>query len=245
MVLAGVRVAGLAMLFLGCAPIHFVTKAVAGTSRWPQRFLSAAAWLIGARVRIEGAPISPHTLLIVNHVSWLDILAIGSIGAMFVSKDNLGHGFFHWLADQNGTIYVRRTHIKGAKDQALAIAGALEGAAPVALFPEGTVGPGSHLLPFRSTLLEAANYAARDVVIRPVALDYGPLAAAIAWHEESAKSNVRRILGRRGTLPITVRLLDPLERRGDRKQLAAEARRAIARALGFKSDEPSPIGRGK
>jgi 1-acyl-sn-glycerol-3-phosphate acyltransferase len=52
---------------------------------------------------------------------------------------------------------------------------------------------------------------------------------------------VLRLLGRPGTLPVTVRVLDPLDRAGDRKQLAAEARDAIARTLGFKSENHSPI----
>ncbi|MES2002128.1 MAG: lysophospholipid acyltransferase family protein [Pseudomonadota bacterium] len=237
------RVAALALLFLACAPLHLATKAVTGTSPWPRRFLGAVAWLVGARVRVEGAPVGPHSLLIANHVSWLDILAVaGATGAAFVSKDNLGHGFIHWLADQNQTIYVRRGHIKGARNQALEIAQAIEGSKPIALFPEGTVGPGTHLLPFRSTLLEAANYASNDVAIRPVALDYGPIAPDIAWFEEPAKENVLRILGRKGTIPIIVKLLVPLEHDGNRKSIAADARRALEQALGFKSPEPSPIG---
>ena len=114
-------------------------------------------------------PIRGHTLLISNHVSWLDILVIGgATGCAFVSKDELGHPFMHWLADQNATVYVKRAHRKGAKDQAIAIAAALEGDQPVALFPEGTTSPGTRLLPFRPTLLEAANFAAKDVVIRPI-----------------------------------------------------------------------------
>ena len=158
-----------------------------------------------------------------------------------MSKDELGHPFIHWLADQNATVYVRRTHRKGAKDQAIAIAKALEGDEPVALFPEGTTGPGTHLLPFRSTLLEAANFAARDVEIRPVAIDYGAASAEVGWYHEPGKNNVLRLLGRRGTLPVSVRLLPPLDRSGDRKQLADEAREQIAGTLGFKSEPHSPI----
>ena len=109
------------------------------------------------------------------------------------------------------------------------------------LFPEGTTGPGPQLLPFRSTLLEAANFAAKDVVIRPVAMDYGPAAAEIGWWDEPGKDNVLRLLGRRGALPVTVHILDPLDRSGDRKQLAAEARETIAARLGFKSPPHSPI----
>lgn len=195
------------------------------------------------RVRVHGEPNQPHTLLISNHTSWLDILVLGgSTGCAFVSKAELGHSLMHWLADQNATVYVRRAHRKGAKDQAIAIAAALERDKPVALFPEGTTGPGTHLLPFRSTLLEAANFAARDVSIRPVAVDYGDAMAEVGWWEEPGKANVLRMLGRRGTLPVTVRLLEPLDRGGDRKQLAHEARETIAARLGLTSSGHSPIG---
>jgi 1-acyl-sn-glycerol-3-phosphate acyltransferase len=215
-------------------------------SPWPPRFLGAAAWIIGARVRRDGAAIRRHTLLIANHTSWLDILVLGSATrCAFVSKDNLGHGFIHWLADQNATVYVKRRHMKGAKDQAIAIAKALERDKPVALFPEGTTGPGTHLLQFRSTLLEAANFAAKDVEIRPVAVDYGTARAEVGWFEEPGKDNVLRILGRRGTLPVTVHVLPPLDRAGDRKQLAHEAREEIARTLGFKLPAHSPIASGE
>ena len=234
--------AALVLLFLVCAPIHILTKAVVGRSPWPPRFLAAAGWIIGARARVEGAAIRPHTLLVANHTSWIDILVLGgATRCRFVSKDELGHPFIHWLADQNSTVYVRRTHRKGAKDQAIAIAKALEGDEPVALFPEGTTGPGTGLLPFRSTLLEAANFAARDVEIRPVAIDYGAASGEVGWYHEPGRNNVLRLLGRSGTLPVIVRLLPPLDRSGDRKKLTDEAREQIARTLGFKSGPHSPI----
>ena len=241
---AALRIAGLLLLFAALAPVHIVTKLIGGgRSPWPTRFLAAAAWIIGARMRLEGAPLRGHTLLVSNHVSWLDILVLGgATGCAFVSKAELGHPFIHWLADQNSTVYVNRSHVKGAKDQAIAIAAGLEGSQPVVLFPEGTTGPGTHLLPFRSTLLEAANFAAKDVAIRPVAMDYGPAAAEVGWYEEAGKNNVLRLLGRKGVLPVTVRLLDPLDRAADRKTLTVEAREAIAETLRFKSSPHSPIG---
>jgi 1-acyl-sn-glycerol-3-phosphate acyltransferase len=217
-----------------------------GRSPWPPRFLAAAAWIAGARVRVEGRKIRPHTLLVSNHVSWLDILVLGgATGCRFVSKADLGHRMVHWLADQNATIYVRRSHVKGAKDQAVAIAKALERPQPVMLFPEGTTGPGTHLLPFRSTLLEAANFAANEVTIRPVAIDYGAAAAEIGWWEEPGKENVLRLLGRRGRLKTTLRVLAPLDRAGDRKQLTSAAREAIAQSLGLTSQQHSPIAAGE
>ena len=235
------------LLFLVVAPIHVLTRRLFGRSPWPPRFLAAAAWILGARVHVEGRRASKHTLLVANHTSWLDILILGgSVGSAFVSKDQLGHPLVHWLADQNGTVYVKRTHVKGAKDQAIALARALEGDKPVTAFPEGTTGPGTHLLPFRSALLEAANYAAKDVKVRPVAIDYGAAREEVGWFDqEPGMQNVMRLLGRRGTLPVTVRLLEPLDRAGDRKQLTHEAREAIAETLGFKSHHHSPIGGGE
>ena len=194
-------------------------------------------------MRVVGRPATRHTLLVSNHVSWFDILILGGfVGSALVSKDELGHGLLHWLADQNDTVYVKRTHRKGAKDQAITLAKALDREQPIAVFPEGTTGPGTHLLPFRSTLLEAANFAARDVEVRPVAIDYGTAMDEVAWFDEPGRDNVLRLLGRRGVLPVTVHLLDPLDRSDDRKQLAAAAREAIARTLGFKFDAHSPIG---
>jgi len=193
-------------------------------------------------VRLKGSEVQPHTLLIANHLSWFDIVVMGgATGCTFVAKDELGHPFIHWLADQNHTIYVKRSHRKGSKDQALAIAAALEDGQPVALFAEGTTGPGTHLLPFRSALLEAANYAAKDVAIRPVALDYGDAATEVSWFEQPAMENVYALLNRRGTLPVTVNLLGPLDRSGNRKKLSHAAREVIAERLGLTLPGPSPI----
>lgn len=213
-------------------PVHIATKLLLGRSGWPSRFLAAAAWVCGVRVKVVGEPLRPHSLLISNHLSWLDIIILGgSVGSAFVSKDDLGHGLLHWLADQNGTVYVRREHRKGVLGQTASIARALEGEKPVTLFPEGTTGPGTHLLPFRSTLLEAAAVAEKDVQVRPVVLDYGPAITEVAWFEEGGMDNVKRVLGRKGTLAVTVHLLSPLAHSGDRKALAHAAREAIAQTL--------------
>ncbi|HET9459779.1 MAG TPA: lysophospholipid acyltransferase family protein [Sphingomicrobium sp.] len=220
------------LLFLASVPLHLASRLVFGRSGWPRRFLAAAAWICGARVRVVGARLKPHTLMICNHVSWLDILVVGgATGCAFVSKHELGHPFLHWMADQGGTIYVRRDHRKGAPHQAEAIARKLEEPQPLALFPEGTTGPGTHMLPFRSTLFSAVAPPPPGVRVRPVALDYGEAAPELGWHEEPGAENVLRTLGRTRTIPVTVRLLDPLPPMRDRKALAHAARETIAEAL--------------
>ena len=232
MLRATLRIAGLILLFLACLPPHLLSKRLLGRSFWPPRFLAAAAWIVGARVRVVGEPLRPHTLLLANHVSWLDILVLGgATGCAFVSKDNLGHGFIHWLADQNQTLYIHRARRSATADQASAIAGALERPQPLALFPEGTTGPGDHLLPFRSSLLAAVAPAPPRAEVRPVAIDYGPAAREVGWYNERGKDNVLRVLGRKESLPTTLHFLPPLEPSADRKHLAHQARETIRAAL--------------
>lgn len=232
MLVAGARIFALLLLFLVCAPVHLLTRLIFRRSFWPWRFLAAAGWICGARARVAGRWLKPHTLLVSNHTSWLDILVLGGLtGCVFVSKHELGHPFVHWMADQADTLYVRRDHRRGVPRQAEAIARQLQDPQPVALFPEGTTGPGTHLLPFRSSLFAAIPPPPSRVIVRPVAIDYGDLAPELGWYDEPGKANVLRTLGRLGTIPVTVRLLDPIPTTDDRKAMANAAREAIEAAL--------------
>jgi lyso-ornithine lipid O-acyltransferase len=226
------RLFALALLLAACLPLHLIAKALLGGSDWPRRFLRIATRLCGARVRVTGKPLQPHSLLICNHLSWLDIPILGGVtGCAFVSKHQLGHGIVHWLADQNATLYVRRDHRRGAPGQAEAIARKLRDPQPLALFPEGTTGTGKKLLPFRPTLFSAVAPPPPGIAVRPVALDYGDDAVEFGWHEESGIANMLRILGRPGKVDVTVHLLDPLAPMDDRKALARAAREAIKEAF--------------
>ena len=228
------RIAALVLLFLACLPPHLVAKVGGRRSPWPRRFLGTAAHIIGARVSVSGAPIEPHSLLISNHVTWLDILILGgATGCAFVSKDEVRTTpLMGWLADQNQTLYIRRAERRNSHDQAAAISAALRDPQPLALFPEGTTGDGGTLLPFRSTLLEAVAPPPPGVIVRPVAIDYGPAARILGWpRSQTGKANAMRILGLRGSTPVTVRLLDPIPPLADRKAIARTAHDAIAAAL--------------
>jgi 1-acyl-sn-glycerol-3-phosphate acyltransferase len=232
MLIAGARILALLLLFAVCAPIHIATKLIRGRSLWPWRFLAASAWICGARIRPTGRMIGPHTLLVCNHTSWLDILVLGGLtGCIFVSKHELGHPFIHWMADQAHTLYVRRDHRRGAPDQAEAITRQLQEPRPIAIFPESTTGPGTYLLPFRSSLFAAVAPARPPVTVRPVAIDYGELAPELGWHNEPGKANVLRTLGRLRPIPVSVRFLEALPISEDRKEIAAAARETIEAAL--------------
>ena len=227
------RLAGLALLFLACLPPHLIAKGLTRRSPWPRRFLGSAARICGVRARIEGAPLGPHSLVVANHSSWLDILILGGVGTAFVSKAEIERvPLIGWLADQNRTLYIARSERGDAHGQVRQIARALDHPQPLTVFPEGTTGHGRPLLPFRSTLLAAVAPPPPGASIRPVALDYGADAASIAWvGGEPALPNVMRVLGLRGSRAVTVRLLDPLAHSNDRKALARAAQAAIAAAL--------------
>jgi lyso-ornithine lipid O-acyltransferase len=226
-----------------CAPMHMLAQLL-GRSRWPRRFLRGIGWIAGARVGQSGTPAAPHTLLIANHVSWLDIpIMAGATGCAFVAKDELkGHPLMRWLCVQNGTVFVDRADKRGIAGQAADMVEALGRDRPLTLFPEGTVGDGGRLLPFRPALLSAFAPAPERVTIRPLAIDYGAAAREFGWPDgESGKANFLRLLGRRGTVSVTLHLLPPLPPLADRKQLARAAHDAVANALAPSGVAPAAV----
>ena len=98
------RLAGLILMFLLCLPPHLVARA-AGRSPWPRRFLRGVAWISGVDVRCDGRAASGGTLLLANHVNWLDIpILAGTTGCAFVAKADadgytlLAHSSAHTIA---------------------------------------------------------------------------------------------------------------------------------------------------
>jgi len=237
------RIAGLLLLFLACVPLHLVAKAF-GPSPWPRRFLKGVVWLSGVDMRCVGSPASRGTLLLANHVSWLDIpILAGATGCAFVSKAEVhNQAFLGWLADQNQTIYIDRTDRRSIHGQVASLADGLRRPQPLALFPEGTVGDGGRLLPFKPSLLSAVAPPPEGVVIRPVALDYGPLATVIGWGTgEPGLANALRVLGLKGRFPVTLRLLGAIPPEPDRKLMARAAHDAIAAALAPSGMAPARV----
>ncbi|MCL6740914.1 1-acyl-sn-glycerol-3-phosphate acyltransferase [Sphingomonas sp. RB56-2] len=230
----GLRLAGLIALLLAFVPPHLLTKWVGGRSNWPRRFLYWGALTIGVRPHVQGKPIEAHSFIIANHLSWLDILILGGwTGTAFIAKAEVEQTpLIGWIADQNRTLYVERSARGEVHHQVKRIAAALSHDQPLTVFPEGTTGNGRKLLPFRSTLMEAVAPPPPRVSVRPVAVDYGSFADVVGWHSgEGGIANFKRVLGHRGTMVMTVHLLDPLPPAEDRKALARLAHSAIAASL--------------
>lgn len=232
---AWARLAAIGTLLILYLPCHHVERRLTGRSRWPRRFLGATARIAGVRLAIVGTPARGPSLIVGNHRSWLDIPVMAAAsGCAFVSKAEVrGWPLVGRLAALNDTIFIERGRRSGARDQADTLRAALRRGKPVALFPEGTTHAGPGLLPFRASLFAAVDPPDAGVVVQPALIDYGAARPFVAWpDEERAFANLLRILGRRGTMPVTVRFLDPIDSatRPGRKAIAAAAQAALEAA---------------
>jgi 1-acyl-sn-glycerol-3-phosphate acyltransferase len=201
---------------------------------WNRFFLQWLGEAVGLDVRIEGTPVERDVLYVVNHVSWLDIVAIGgATPTHFVSKDDvMGWPIVGMLARIGGTIFIDRTSRRAAHGQVDQLGQALQAHHPITLFPEGTTSDGATMFPFRPALFASVAPPPAGVVVQPVAIDYGAAATEIAWAgDEELGPNAKKVLSRCGALVCTLRFLPPLPPSEDRKALAAQAQGAIAAAL--------------
>ncbi|NBQ89834.1 MAG: 1-acyl-sn-glycerol-3-phosphate acyltransferase [Betaproteobacteria bacterium] len=202
---------------------------------------------LGMGLEVRGRFRPGGTLLVANHISWIDIMAIHAVcpRARFVSKaDVQDWPLVNQLVDCAGTLYVRREQRRDAMRVMHEMAQALKDGHCVAVFPEGTTGDGRALLPFHANLLQAAI--AVQAPVQPVALRYRDRDHAISpavefLGETTLAQSLWRIACGRG-LVVTVTALDSRgSAHADRRSLAAVLRSDLATALGQALDEaPSP-----
>lgn len=201
----------------------------------PPLFLGILARIAGVRIRVIGRPLK-GALLLGNHVSWLDILALaGASRSAFVAHDGLSdHPFLAWLCLQNDTLFITRDQRGTVAAQVAQVVERL-GHRRLTIFPEATTGNGRTLLPFRSSLLSAVERLPHDIPVQPFALDFEG-AADIAWvGDEPGLTNFRRIMARTRPIYLTIRFLEPLSgaELTNRKTMAAAAQARVGAALGI------------
>jgi lyso-ornithine lipid O-acyltransferase len=229
------RVAMLLLTLLAYVPLHFLWKFAGRRSPWPPRFLGRVARIAGARVQTAGVPLRHDVLALANHISWIDILALGGAsGTAFVAKSELRDTpLVGWLAGLNNTLYVSRADRLGVAEQIAALARALAGPQPVTIFPEGTTGDGRNIAPFKASLLGVLDAAPSGIRVQPTYLDYGDATRDLVWlGDEGGVANALRILARRGSFALTLHFLEPFDP-GDypgRKAIAVESHRRISAA---------------
>ena len=137
--------------------------------QWSERMLN----LMGIRLTVHGTPPAHGPVLVVcNHLSWLDILAIHAARHVrFVSKASVRHWpVIGTLSTGAGTLYIERERRRDAVRVVHHMTEALRAGDIIAVFPEGTTSDGHGLLPFHANLLQAAI--ATQTPVQPVALRF-------------------------------------------------------------------------
>ncbi|NEV62003.1 lysophospholipid acyltransferase family protein [Thiorhodococcus minor] len=231
---------------------HLITGAVIaayvraryGRAERPPAWLPAAVrwWharlcrALGIEIEVRGR-LAHGCLLVGNHISWLDIPAIGAqdnIG--FLSKSDVRHWpLIGWMAEIAGTRFIERGGNQSSQVFDHLRSDLMRGRA-VMIFPEGTTTDGDSVKRFHPRLLAAAQ--APDLGIQPVAISYhrgddpAPDQDAPYVGEDSLAANLWRLL-RHPNLIAKIRFLPPIrDTQGEqRRALAERTRAAVLEAL--------------
>ncbi|NBM21180.1 1-acyl-sn-glycerol-3-phosphate acyltransferase, partial [Streptomyces sp. GC420] len=171
------------------------------------------------------------TLVVANHISWLDVLALLAVRpATLLAKREVGR----WpvvgtLVRRAGTRFIDREGLRGLPDTVRELGALLRSGESVIVFPEGTTWCSAPGGPFRRATFQAALDVGAPV--RPVTLTYtrhgGPTTLPAYVGEGSFAASLRRVAAARG---VAVRVtthpaIDPSGH--DRRSLAAAARAAV------------------
>jgi 1-acyl-sn-glycerol-3-phosphate acyltransferase len=251
LLLAPLRLAALLLHVLGGIAIllaWFPMLAQPRRNRIIAAWSRGLVWLCGARIRVGGVPVAPATaatgietgkpgrVIVANHISWIDIFALdAAVPCRFVAKSEIGRWpLLGALVTLAGTLYIvrGRRHAVAAINRVLREH--LKQGETIALFPEGTTGDGTAVLPFHSNLLAPAMDA--DASVWPVALRYtegGEFSTAAAFVGETtlAESVWRVLTARKLEVEITILPAIAVGSVATRHALAERAHAAIAAHL--------------
>jgi 1-acyl-sn-glycerol-3-phosphate acyltransferase len=231
----------------------------AGWLPWRVRGVALGAWIVVGlarllcrvlRVRVHCANptlLSDHRgFVFPNHSSLLDILALLAVAPMrFVSAVEVAkYPVLGQITKSIGTVFVAR-HDRDARKQArgeIATALLAYPRPPIVLFPEGRLGPGHAMYPFRFGAFDVAAQAGIPYV--PCGLRYRPLEVTV-WHGgqgEELWGALWRLATHGGpiraeVLPLPLVTPTPLD---DPAKLARDAQTAIAQALGIPTEPMTP-----
>jgi 1-acyl-sn-glycerol-3-phosphate acyltransferase len=133
--------------------------------------------LLRIHVRVDGEPVRDRAVLFIsNHVSWVDIVVIGSLQPVaFVAKSEVRKWPLVGItAKIQRTVFVDRARRHQAAAAVDEIVKRLAGGTSVVLFAEGTSSDGNRVLPFRSALVGAVRQAAAagSILIQPMSICY-------------------------------------------------------------------------
>ena len=197
---------------------------------WLHRATRRHLRIFGYAADVSG-PIPQSGLLVANHLSYLDILALAAITpAVFVSKAEVRHWpLFGQFARMAGTVFIhreRRTHVGQVNRE---IESALDEGLLVVIFPEGTSSDGRSLLPFRAPLLEPALRGGHPIAtcwLQYSLEDGDAREEACYWGDHVFFRHVLNLIGKR-RIHATVRFGKFQSQTTERKELARQLHAAV------------------
>lgn len=233
------RCSAVAVCIVGCVAESLLWLLIKRRGTPPEYPLHRwTSWLVrrlGITVCVEG-PLPARGLIVSNHLSYLDILIFSSIvPCSFVSKREVkwwpGIG---WAASLSGAVYIDRAHRSATQSVQPQIAAALARGTRLVLFPEGTSGDGSSVLPFHSSLLQAA--VANGAPITAAGITYelekgDPRLDVCYWGEMTLVSHAVKLF-RKGRVWARVRFSTNTRVYADRKQASRELREEVRALVG-------------
>ena len=209
--------------------------------------------LFSVWVTQSGSPPPPGepALVLANHVSWLDIVALGSLRPLsFVAKSEIeGWPLIGTLAKLQRTVFIERAKRAATASVNATVGERLVSGDLIVLFAEGTTGDGLRLLPFRSSLVGAARAALSAetgglarIRLQPLALAYPrrnglPVTRAerpeIAWYGDMELAPHLALFANRGPIDVHVNWGAPIafEPATDRKRATTQAEAAVQQGL--------------
>jgi 1-acyl-sn-glycerol-3-phosphate acyltransferase len=188
---------------------------------------------LGLSLHVQGQFKPGAKLIVANHISWIDIMAVHAAcpEARFVSKaDVKAWPLVNRLVGAANTLYIEREKRRDALRVVHQMAQALQAGDTVAVFPEGTTGPGPVLLPLHANLLQAAI--AAEAPLQPVLIRYadahGPFSEASQYVGDTtlAQSLWRLACGHQVAAHVSV-LPAIGTRHADRRALAERVRETL------------------
>jgi len=175
-------------------------------------------------------------MLVANHISWVDPWVINSVlPVRFVAKSEVrSYPLIGWLAQQCGVVFIERARRKDAVRVASEGAKVLNKGDCFCVFPEGTTTDGTYVLPFKSSLLQAAVQTNVDIL--PIALRYlspdGSTNTDVAFIGEMNLWQSLSIILTHSQIQAEVVFLQPISLQGqDRQSLAKSAYDQIVNQL--------------
>ena len=206
---------------------------------WYARALEIA----GVRFRITGALPQRPSLVVANHISWLDIPLLGAaVDPCFLAKAEIARWpLIGWLARAHGTRFIRRGAHE-ASEHILAMQAGLAEGRHFVVFPEGTTSRGEGVRRFHPRLFAAV--AGTEYPVQPVALDYEQTrdrTVPVAYADgDRLVPNVWRLLCRPETR-VDLHFLPSLDAAAsDRRALADASRDAIVEVLDLPAEPLEP-----